>query len=102
MKIFLEDCEWRQVRRCGERGDFGGRKYSCEKFGVLRPAGVRVCFMRGTMDHASVLCVTRLRFTSAKALFFNASPNTKTYVCFNQPPCVDHFQYGARCASSAQ
>ena len=40
MNIFLEDYEWRQVWKCRECDDFGGRKRSCEHCGVLRPAGV--------------------------------------------------------------
>jgi hypothetical protein len=40
MNIFLGDCEWKQVRKCGECGDLGGQKGSSGHCGVLRPAGV--------------------------------------------------------------
>jgi hypothetical protein len=40
MNIFLEDYEWKQVWKCGERDEIGGRKDSCEHRGMLRPDGV--------------------------------------------------------------
>jgi hypothetical protein len=40
MNIFLEGHEWKQVRKCGECDDLGGRKDSCGHCGMLRPAGV--------------------------------------------------------------
>jgi hypothetical protein len=47
MNIFLEDFEWKQVWKCGERDEFGGRKGSCEYFGMLRPEG-----LKGSLLHA--------------------------------------------------
>ena len=58
------------------------------------------CFMQEIMGHASVILNTaRLRFTFTKA-FFNTSPHTKKYICFNRPPYVVHFQYGIHQYSS--
>ena len=41
MNIFLEGYshEWKQVWKCGECDEFGGRKGSCGHCGMLRPGG---------------------------------------------------------------
>ena len=98
MNIFLEGYEGKQVWNCGVRrmrATSGGEKVPVNIVVCCALLGSLLC----ARNNGACFCNTATPCLH-QSTFFNTSPPTRKYICFNRPPHFGHFQHGMHQHSS--